>query len=570
MIKKTIYQNVFDLAVDLLTLLIVGISVGFTLGIVSNLFVKGVNYLSNISLDNILPNFLSIYTPIFSLLLAAITIIIIRKLFGITRWHGPPDSILAAHQYKNSIDIKRGLGSTLTAFISASGGASVGQYGPLVHFGATIASALENFTSKRLPPGIFIGCGVAAAISAGFNAPIAGLVFAHEAILRHFSLRAGGAIAIASITASTIGTGLFSGAGGLKVIENAPTLLEITPVILIISPLFGFVAILFIYGIRSGAKIAKLTKLSFAYQILLAAFICGTVGIFIPEILGLGNLEMNTIYSNAYDIQFLFILLIGKIIMTSICIGFGFFGGVFAPALFVGAAAGGFLAKVLITIGFSISLPAIALAGTAAVGAVVIGAPIATTLIILEFTGRYEYAVAAMIAVQVSSFITHRLYGDSLFDMALLDRGIKIDLGRQHIQMNDIFLSKIITDEALVFDMNTSVKKISSSMKINKATEAVIIDSEGKYKGKINIYDILETEEKKLIKDINLDDNILVLNGNISLIDSITEASNFVGEFIPVRDDNNKFIGSVTEADIFKAYLDLQNQVLKVEKDTDS
>ena len=570
MIKKTIYQNVFDLAVDLLTLLIVGISVGFTLGIVSNLFVKGVNYLSNISLDNILPNFLSIYTPIFSLLLAAITIIIIRKLFGITRWHGPPDSILAAHQYKNSIDIKRGLGSTLTAFISASGGASVGQYGPLVHFGATIASALENFTSKRLPPGIFIGCGVAAAISAGFNAPIAGLVFAHEAILRHFSLRAGGAIAIASITASTIGTGLFSGAGGLKVIENAPTLLEITPVILIISPLFGFVAILFIYGIRSGAKIAKLTKLSFAYQILLAAFICGTVGIFIPEILGLGNLEMNTIYSNAYDIQFLFILLIGKIIMTSICIGFGFFGGVFAPALFVGAAAGGFLAKVLITIGFSISLPAIALAGTAAVGAVVIGAPLATTLIILEFTGRYEYAVAAMIAVQVSSFITHRLYGDSLFDMALLDRGIKIDLGRQHIQMNDIFLSKIITDEALVFDMNTSVKKISSSMKINKATEAVIIDSEGKYKGKINIYDILETEEKKLIKDINLDDNILVLNGNISLIDSITEASNFVGEFIPVRDDNNKFIGSVTEADIFKAYLDLQNQVLKVEKDTDS
>ena len=569
MIKKTIYQNIFDLAVDLLTLLIVGISVGVALGIVSNLFVKGVNYLSNISLENILPNFLSIYTPIFSLLLAAITIIIIRKLFDISRWHGPPDSILAAHQYKNSIDIKRGLGSTLTAFISASGGASVGQYGPLVHFGATIASVLENFTSKRLPPGIFIGCGVAAAISAGFNAPIAGLVFAHEAILRHFSLRAGGAIAISSITASTIGTGIFSGAGGLKVIENAPKLLEITPVILVISPLFGLVAILFIFGIRTGAKIAKLTKLSFTSQIFLAALICGTVGIFIPEILGLGNLEMNSIYSNAYDIQFLFILLIGKIIMTSICIGFGFFGGVFAPALFVGAAAGGFLAKFIMMIGFSISLPAVALAGTAAVGAVVIGAPIATTLIILEFTGRYEYAVAAMIAVQVSSFITHRLYGDSLFDMALLDRKIKIGLGRQHIQMNDILLSKIITNEALVFDISTSVKKIRESMKINKVTEAVIIDSVGNFIGKINVYDILETKEK-LIKEISFDKNILVLNGNISLIDSIKEASNFVGEFIPVKDENNKFIGSVTEADIFKAYLDLQNQVLKVEKDTES
>ncbi len=73
-----------------------------------------------------------------------------------------------------------------------------------------MASIIEKFTSERLPPGIFIGCGVAAAISAGFNAPIAGLVFAHEAILRHFSLRAGGAIAISSITASTIGSGFLS------------------------------------------------------------------------------------------------------------------------------------------------------------------------------------------------------------------------------------------------------------------------------------------------------------------------------------------------------------------------
>ena len=76
--------------------------------------------------------------------------------------------------------------------------------------------------------------------------------------------------------------------------------------------------------------------------------------------------------------------------------------------------------------GYSVSLPALALAGTAAVGAVAIGAPIATTLIILEFTGSYEFAVAAMIAVQVSNFIAHRLYGDSLFDLALNDRGYKI------------------------------------------------------------------------------------------------------------------------------------------------
>ena len=182
-----IFVKVKNLAIDLFALLFIGLSVGCTLGIVSNLFVKGVASATDLRKTLFSDSILTSFTPIISLLIAAVIIILIRKVFNITRWHGPPDAILAAHQSNNSIDVKRGLGSTLTAFISASGGASVGQYGPLVHFGATVATFLENFTSKRLPPGIFIGCGVAAAISAGFNAPIAGLVFAHEAVLRHFS-----------------------------------------------------------------------------------------------------------------------------------------------------------------------------------------------------------------------------------------------------------------------------------------------------------------------------------------------------------------------------------------------
>ena len=138
------------------------------------------------------------------------------------------------------------------------------------------------------------------------------------------------------------------------------------------------------FGIRLGGKTAKL-RFKSIYLIILAAFICGTIGIFLPEILGLGTNEMNNIFADKYELLFLFIILLGKILMTSLCIGFGFFGGIFAPALYVGAA-GGVIAKVILFFGFSVSLPALALAGTAAVGAVAIGAPIATTLIILEFT----------------------------------------------------------------------------------------------------------------------------------------------------------------------------------------
>ena len=567
---RKIFQNIKNLVIDLFSLLIIGLTVGCTLGLVSNLFIKGVatitNFRKSYFLDFIDPSFI----PVFSLLIAAILIILIREIFNITRWHGPPDSILAAHQSNNSIDVKRGFGSTLTAFISASGGASVGQYGPLVHFGATVATFLENFTSKRLPPGIFIGCGVAAAISAGFNAPIAGLVFAHEAILRHFSLRAGGAIAISSITASTIGKGFFNEVLGLKIISEAPKLMEITPVVLICSPIFGILAILYMFGIRSGAKLSKASGLSPSYQIIIAALVCGTIGIFIPEILGLGTQEMNAIYSAQYEIMFLLLILIGKIFMTSLCIGFGFFGGIFAPALYVGAAGGALFSKLLILLGFSVSLPAMALAGTAAVGAVAIGAPVATTLIILEFTGSYEFAVAAMIAVQVSTFMSHRLYGDSLFDMALNDRGIKIGLGRQHVQMDDLPLTKILSNEAITFPENTSIKEVSRKMTKNRATEAVIISSENKYKGKISIYDIIKSNINENEQIVSLIDNShLVLNYKISLVKSIEEASSFVGEFIPVKNfENNDYIGSINESDLFKAYLKLQSQVLNVEKDT--
>ena len=106
--------------------------------------------------------------------------------FPYYRWHGPADSIYAAHRTDNELDVRAGFGSTIAAFISASGGAPVGQYGPLVHFGATMGSFLRQMTGGVLTTDVFIGCGVAGAIAAGFNAPIAGLVFAHEAILRHF------------------------------------------------------------------------------------------------------------------------------------------------------------------------------------------------------------------------------------------------------------------------------------------------------------------------------------------------------------------------------------------------
>ena len=101
------------------------------------------------------------FVPLIWLIGAAFLLWGIRRLFGIVRWHGPADSIFAAHRLDNEIDVKAGIGSTIAAFVSIGGGASVGQYGPLVHFGATIGTYIRHvFDNKSIGIDVFIGCGV--------------------------------------------------------------------------------------------------------------------------------------------------------------------------------------------------------------------------------------------------------------------------------------------------------------------------------------------------------------------------------------------------------------------------
>ena len=190
--------------------LIIGGLIGATVGVVANLFVIGVESLgahreaSSLFSVNLGGQMVSFSSLLF-LWAAAAAVLFIKTSLNINQWAGPADSIFAAQQQYQPLNIKQGFASTLGAFASAGGGASVGQYGPIVHFGATVGVWAKRFVSSRLSDDIYLGCGVAAAISAGFNAPIAGIIFAHEAVLRHFSMRAIAPITIASISASTLG-----------------------------------------------------------------------------------------------------------------------------------------------------------------------------------------------------------------------------------------------------------------------------------------------------------------------------------------------------------------------------
>ena len=555
--------------------MITGVSFGIMMSLVSNAFVSGVDFLFNARnqfgfLEFRFADKKFSAAPIISLLIAVFALLLVRRLFSIKRWHGPADAIYAAHRTDNELDIRSGFGSTIAAFISAGSGASVGQYGPLVHFGATVGSYVRTLTKGTISTDIFIGCGVAGAIAAGFNAPIAGTIFACETILRHFSLRAVASVAITSITAAGISKIFFGNLNTFSLSGVSPDLMYLLPLALITGPLFGFLSIIYMVMLRKSAAFANSTNWVPWKLLLFAAILTGTVGMFLPEILGLGIEHMESILNNGFPVYYLFLLLIGKLVITSICIGFGMFGGIFSPALFIGAASGALFTKLATviggaTVGLAIG-PGLIICGMAAISSTVVGTPIAGVLIMLELTMSYELALAAMLSVVTSALISHLLFGHSFFDRQLLDRGIDISQGRSHIELTERSILRLASKDFVHFSKNTTVKNAIKKMVNAQVSEAYVTSSGQNFLGKVSLHKLLNSEGDFFVTSCLIEEPIQIKH-DASLQQAIEIASQFVGESIPVINfETGKILGILSEADLFQAYLATQNKIIDLEK----
>ena len=542
---------------------LLAIILGLIISVVANLFIEGARYFlslqsssgtMSVRVGNIDINLL----PTVAMVLSAILILTVRKLLGVTKWSGPADSIYALHQQKVGVDVRVGIGSTLAAFISASGGASVGQYGPLVHFGATLATILSRIRGLQISKDVLLACGVAAAISAGFNAPIAGIIFAHEALLRRFSIGAVAPISVASIVASA--SNHYFGFANLafEVPLSNLELIEVVPFLIVFAPICSAVAIIYMLALRQGTRFAASGRYSFTTMIFSTAIVVGIIGAFLPDVLGLGSTQINQMVNGQYALTFLILLLVAKILVTAACIAFGFFGGVFSPALFVGAALGGILSGLLIQVGLPSDYGGIITVATlAAVGSSVIGAPLSVVLIVVELTGSYDYGLMALLSVTLCSTLTYRFFGVSYFDRQLLDRGIDLTRGREHINMTQIRVSELQMSECLTFPRGTTSAHVLESMRSNQITEAYILNEDNTLHGKLDLQNLITSQDDF---ENSLDLEPVKLDTSNSLVEALEIATEFVGESIPIM-DGEQFKGAITEGDLFKKVLDIEDSL---------
>ena len=497
---------------------------------------------------------------------SSILVALLMYFLKLPRWFGPADTIFSAHHRAGTLDLKGGFGSTLASFISISGGASVGIYGPLVHFGATVSAFIRRLTFiPQIPHDIIIGSGVAAAISAGFGAPLAGIIFAHEIVLRHFSMKAITALAVSSMAANYAASEINLINPSLILTPVPFQISDIIGSISLIGPLAAIVAIVFMRTILYLGTVPKKINIKHWQAPIIAGICCGLFGMIFDEILGIGTDTLMLIITSDQSIFYLLALLAGKLLLTSICIGFGFFGGTYSPALFLGAIVGALVFQLPIENLSPEFLSILAVCGMAAVSSSVIGAPITSIILVLELTGSYEYAIAATFPIVICSFITSRVFGNSLFDKQLIARGVAITKGREQIILNEMLIENYFDSNYTRFTLNTSINEAIKKLKIEKNTEGYIISKENKYIGKINLLDLINLDNKDLINCVTK--NPLIIDPKSNLLEVIKSLADFVGESIPIVDKKtNRMLGIISENDVLAAYLEISEEINQIEK----
>ena len=552
-------QSTREVLLDMASQLLLAAVVGLVMAVVANVFVEGARWFFNTSqTENLISMELGgqrYSLDIFlTLAVAAVLIFLVRRTLGITQWSGPADSIYAVQQNREPLDVRVGMGSTLAAFFAASGGGSVGQYGPLVHFGATITEVLLKYIRIKFDRRVFIACGVAGAISAGFNAPIAGVLFAHEALLRRFSIGAIAPIAVASIVAYAANQAFFN----LEPMFSLPDMpIELQPLIpfLIFTGVFSaLTAVAYMAAIRKGRELATRSQWSMPKLLLSCVVVVGAIGVVVPDVAGLGLQQINQMLDAQFGLGMLLVLLAGKIFVTAYCLNTGFFGGVFGPALFVGAATGAVVAHVAILVGLAPHLSyALPVAAIAAVGGAVIGAPLTSIMIVIELTGSYAYGLSAMLCAILCSLLTLRFFGLSYFDRQLLDRGVDLRLGQEHIELSLTPISEIESGEFVRIEADTPLQLARQALVSAQVTEAYVCDADDQLIGKVDIHSLAQASSL----DSALDRSPVILEADSKLTDAMTTASTFVGESIPVV-RQGRLVGALSEGDIFNKVLQIQ------------
>ncbi len=425
----------------------IALLIGVVAGLAAHLFRKGITWIQTIlygtedtrmlhSFAETLPWYWIVLIPVGG---GVIVGLILHRFTPDGRARSVADVIEGAALCNGRVEVKAGLASAVASLITLSCGGSSGREGPVVH----LAGVISTWVSERIrADGItgrdLLGCAVAAAVSASFNAPIAGALFAMEVVLRHFAVRAFAPIVVASVAGAVITRLEFGNVTEfiLPAYSALAFYVEL-PAFLLLGLVCGLIAAALMVAVFRAEDIAARLHQAFGIprwvRPAVAGLMLGVLAVGFPHIIGVGYETTSAALTGKLLFHEAVVFAVLKGVAVTITLAGRMGGGIFSPSLMIGALTGlafGLVAtNVFPQVSGSESL--YALAGMGAMSAAVLGAPISTTLIVFELTGDWQAGLAVMMSVSLSTALASRLVNHSFFLTQLERRNLRVAAGPQ-------------------------------------------------------------------------------------------------------------------------------------------
>ena len=451
----------------------------------------------------------------------------------------------------------------------ASGGSS-GREGPIVQVSASLASTIGKiFKIKDRGLKTLVAAGAGAGIGATFNAPIAGALFAVEVILGEFGVYSFSPIIIASVI-STMTSQFITGDTFSAFTVDKYTLSsvwEIGPYILL-GIICGVVAILFIQVLYFLEEKFEALKVHPLVKPAMGGLLVGVIGLKFPQIFGVSYEAMDAGLTNQMGLWLAFVLIFAKILSTSLTLGSGGSGGIFAPSLFLGAMTGNVIGTFFKSIfPNTMSSPgAFALVGMGAVVAGATHAPITAIVIIFELTNDYKIILPLMLSCIIASLMTVGIHKQSIYTLKLKRRGILFSEGREVNILRALHVKDFASQDYQTFLNTEHVGQVIDLVISSKHHTFQIIDKDSNYIGCFSL-----NQMKTLVLDKDLLDSLLIAEDlavpgiSIDYEDNLEQAMKIFGqedvsEITLLK--GNKFAGVIKRKDVIEAY---NHEIIKKE-----
>lgn len=466
------------------------------------------------------------------------------------------------------LSMRSGLLRSLSSLVTVASGGSIGREGAMVHLGAMAASAIgrfARFNTARLR--LLVACGAAAGVSAAYGAPIAGALFVGEIVLGTMAMQSFGPLLIAAASANIVMrmTGHYQimyPMGGMIQIPGV----EVLPFVLL-GVLSGLGAPLFLKVLDGARRLFRRTGLALPLRLAAGGLLLGVLLVFRPDVAGNGYSVVYSLIHDQWAWHAVLLVLGLKLLATAITVGSGAIGGVFTPALFMGAAAGLLFGKIVALIwpAMETSVYMYALVGMGSFLGAATSAPLMALLMIFEMTLSYQLVLPLMLACVVAHFVSRAVAEIAMYDVTVnRERDARLRHRLRHTTIDEL-----VRPANTVVTLHTPVKEALQMFVDYPVKYLYVVDENNVYQGVIAQQDLTslmlgESDvHQKCAGDVLRLDFVRALHTDMTLDRVQDYFVQFTGERLPVvsRDDEPRLLGVVYKSALLEKYSALKKSL---------